>query len=29
MIPKTIKAAIIHGFGQPLYIEEMPVKDKS
>lgn len=27
MIPKKMKAAVIHGFGQPLYIEEMPVKE--
>jgi propanol-preferring alcohol dehydrogenase len=26
MIPKTMKAAVIHAFGQPLQIEEMPVK---
>jgi propanol-preferring alcohol dehydrogenase len=27
MIPKTMKAAVIHAFGQPLQIEEMPVKE--
>jgi propanol-preferring alcohol dehydrogenase len=27
MIPKTMKAAVIHGFGQPLHIEEMPVRE--
>jgi propanol-preferring alcohol dehydrogenase len=27
MIPKTMKAAVIHGFGQPLQIEEMPVQE--
>ncbi|HEX8020359.1 alcohol dehydrogenase AdhP [Mucilaginibacter sp.] len=27
MLPKTMKAAVIHQFGQPLQIEEMPVKE--
>jgi propanol-preferring alcohol dehydrogenase len=27
MIPKTMKAAVIHAFGQPLQIEEIPVKE--
>ncbi|MES2810351.1 MAG: alcohol dehydrogenase AdhP [Bacteroidota bacterium] len=27
MIPKKMKAAVIHQFGQPLQIEEMPVKE--
>jgi propanol-preferring alcohol dehydrogenase len=27
MIPKIMKAAVIHQFGQPLQIEEMPVKE--
>lgn len=27
MIPKTMKAAVIHDFGQPLQIEEMPVRE--
>lgn len=27
MIPKTMKAAVIREFGQPLQIEEMPVKE--
>lgn len=26
MIPKTMKAAMIHAFGQPLHIEELPVR---
>jgi len=26
MIPKTMKAAVVHSFGQPLQIEEVPVK---
>ena len=27
MLPKKMKAAVIHGFGQPLHIEEVPVKE--
>jgi propanol-preferring alcohol dehydrogenase len=27
MLPKKMKAAVIHAFGQPLQIEEMPVKE--
>lgn len=27
MLPKTMKAAVIHQFGEPLQIEEMPVKE--
>jgi alcohol dehydrogenase, propanol-preferring len=27
MLPKTMKAAVVHEFGQPLQIEEMPVKE--
>lgn len=27
MLPKTMKAAVIHQFGKPLQIEEMPVKE--
>lgn len=27
MLPKTMKAAVVHDFGQPLRIEEMPVKE--
>ncbi|WMH62855.1 alcohol dehydrogenase catalytic domain-containing protein [Mucilaginibacter gossypii] len=27
MIPKKMKAAVIHGFGEPLHIEEMPVRE--
>jgi propanol-preferring alcohol dehydrogenase len=27
MLPKTMKAAVIHEFGQALHIEEMPVKE--
>lgn len=27
MIPKTMKAAVVHEFGKPLQIEEMPVKE--
>ena len=27
MIPKKMKAAVIHEFGKPLQIEEMPVKE--
>jgi len=27
MLPKTMKAAVIHAFGAPLQIEEMPVKE--
>jgi propanol-preferring alcohol dehydrogenase len=26
MIPKTMKAAVLHEFGKPLKIEEVPVK---
>lgn len=26
MIPKKMKAAVIYAFGEPLYIEEMPVR---
>lgn len=26
MLPKTMKAAVVHDFGQPLQIQEMPVK---
>lgn len=27
MIPKTMKAAVIHGFGEPLHIEQIPVRE--
>lgn len=27
MIPKKMKAAVIHAFGEPLHIEEMPVRE--
>jgi len=27
MLPKKMKAAVVHAFGQPLQIEEMPVKE--
>ena len=27
MLPKTMKAAVIHAFGQPLQIEELPVRE--
>jgi len=26
MIPKTMKAAVVQGYGEPLKIEEVPVK---
>jgi propanol-preferring alcohol dehydrogenase len=29
MIPKKMKAAVIHGFGQALQIEEMPIREPS
>ena len=29
MIPKKMKAAVVHEFGQPLQIEEMPVREPS
>ena len=28
MIPKTMKAAVVQGYGQPLKIEEVPVRDR-
>lgn len=27
MLPKTMKAAVLHNFGGPLAIEEVPVKE--
>lgn len=27
MLPKTMKAAVVHAFGQPLQIEELPVRE--
>src|ERR1700744_6510090 len=27
MLPKTMKAAVVHNFNEPLKIEEMPVKE--
>jgi propanol-preferring alcohol dehydrogenase len=27
MIPKTMKAAVVQGYGQPLKIEEVPVRE--